>query len=118
MSSPQLFSDLTPEALPVAGRPTDQHWYAIYTRARHEKVVATLLRQKEGTTFLPLFSQTHRWSDRRRMVEVPLFPSYSFVRIAASPQSYLQVLQTAGVVGFVGNGRSGVPIPDTQIEDI
>jgi transcription antitermination factor NusG len=28
------------------------------------------------------------------------------------------VLQTAGVVSFIGNGRCGVPIPDKQIEDI
>ncbi len=118
MSSPQLFGDLKPEALPVAGAAANHHWYAIYTRARHEKAVATLLRQKDVTTFLPLLSQMHRWSDRSRIVEVPLFPGYSFVRIAAAPQAYLQVLQTAGVVGFVGSGRSGVPIPDKQIEDI
>jgi len=118
MSSPQLFSNLTPEGLPVAGAPAIHYWYAIYTRARHEKAVAALLRQKDVTTFLPLLSQMHRWSDRSRTVEVPLFPGYSFVRITAAPQAYLQVLQTAGVVGFVGSGRSGVPIPDKQIEDI
>jgi transcription antitermination factor NusG len=118
VSSPQLFSDLKRGGLPVAGTPAGQNWYAIYTRARHEKVVTALLRQKEVTTFLPLLSQMHRWSDRRRLVEVPLFPGYSFVRIAAAPQAYLQVLQTAGVVSFVGNGRAGVPIPDKQIEDI
>jgi transcription antitermination factor NusG len=98
--------------------PEELHWYAIYTRARHEKFVAASLRQKGVTTFLPLLSRVHRWSDRRKTVQVPLFPGYVFVRIAATPTAYLKVLQTIGVVSFIGNGRRGEPIPDKQIEDI
>jgi transcription antitermination factor NusG len=93
-------------------------WYAIYTRARHEKVVTASLRQKGVTTFLPLVSRVHRWSDRKKTVEVSLFPGYTFVRIASTPEACVRVLQTAGVVSFVGNGRCGVPIPDKQMEDI
>ena len=96
----------------------EKHWYAVYTRARHEKVVDASLRQKSITTFLPLVSRTHRWSDRRKIVEVSLFPSYTFVHLAPTAESYLRVLNTAGVVGFVGSGRRGIPIPDKQIEDI
>jgi transcription antitermination factor NusG len=60
----------------------------------------------------------HRWSDRRKVIQVPLFPGYTFVRVTATPQAYLQVLNTTGVVSFVGNGRGGIPIPDKHIEDI
>jgi transcription antitermination factor NusG len=98
--------------------PAELHWYAIYTRARHEKFVAASLRQKGVTTFLPLLSRVHRWSDRRKTVQVSLFPGYAFVRIAATPAAYLRILQTMGVVSFIGNGRCGEPIPDKQIEDI
>jgi transcriptional antiterminator NusG len=118
MFNSQPIGNRTSAAPLIADAPTEQCWYAIYTRARHEKIVATLLCQKAVTTFLPLLSQTHRWSDRRKAVQVPLFPGYTFVRIGATPQAYLRVLQTTGVVGFVGNGRCGVPIPDKQIEDI
>ena len=118
MSTPQLLTHPTAPALSVTGAPVEQFWYAIYTRARHEKSVASLLRQKAVTAFLPLIAQTHHWSDRRKVVEIPLFAGYAFVRVAASAQAHLQVLQTPGVVGFVGNGRCGVPIPDKQIEDI
>lgn len=118
MFNPQPLSDLTSAAPPVADDSAEQHWYAVYTRARHEKVVAALLRQKAVATFLPFLSQEHRWSDRRKVVEVPLFPGYTFVRIAATPGARLRVLQTAGVVSLVGNGHIGVPIPDKQIEDI
>jgi transcription termination/antitermination protein NusG len=96
----------------------EKNWYAVYTRARHEKVVDACLRQKGITTFLPLVSQTRRWSDRQKVVQVSLFPSYTFVQLAPTAEVYLRVLQTVGVVGFVGSGHRGIPIPDQQIEDI
>ena len=102
----------------IARAPWEEQWYALYTRSRHEKAVAALLQQKGVTTFLPLFSRVHRWSDRRKTVQVSLFPGYTFVRVDATPESHLRVLQTPGVVGFVGTGRRGIPIPDKQIEDI
>ena len=105
-------------SLPAISSRGELCWYAIYTRARHEKVVNASLRQKGVTTFLPLVSRVHRWSDRRKNVDVCLFPGYAFVHIAPTPDACVQVLQTAGVVSFIGNGRCGVPIPDKQIEDI
>ena len=107
----------SPEA-GIVGAPPDERWYALYTRARHEKAVAALLQQKGITTFLPLLSQMHRWSDRSKTVQVSLFPGYTFVRITATPESCVGILQTPGVVGFVGTGRRGIPIPDKQIEDV
>ncbi len=102
---------------PIFG-PADLYWYAIYTRARHEKVVTASLRQKGVTVFLPLVSRIHHWSDRRKKVDTSLFPGYAFVRVASTAEAYVQVLQTPGVVSFIGNGRCGVPVPDKQIEDI
>ncbi|MGB7435958.1 MAG: UpxY family transcription antiterminator [Candidatus Acidiferrum sp.] len=102
----------------IASAPLKEQWYALYTRSRHEKAVAALLQQKGLTTFLPLFSQVHRWSDRRKTVQVSLFPGYTFVRLDATPESCVRILQTPGVVGFVGTGHRGIPIPDKQIEDI
>jgi transcription antitermination factor NusG len=108
---------LTPSVPPIFGA-EELYWYAIYTRARHEKVVTASLRQKGVTAFLPLVSRVHRWSDRRKNVDTSLFPGYAFVRIAPTAKAYVQVLQTPGVVSFIGNGRCGEPIPDKQIEDI
>src|SRR5438876_7916645 len=58
-------------------------WYAVYTSSRHEKVVARQLQDRSIETFLPLYRTWHRWKDRRKLVELPLFPSYVFVRIDA-----------------------------------
>jgi transcription antitermination factor NusG len=118
VSTTPPLSQLRSLAPAIVSAPAEAYWYAIYTRARHEKAVTEALRQKGVTTFLPLLSRVHRWSDRRKTVQVSLFPSYTFVRIAPGAEACLPVLQTAGVVGFVGIGRRGIPIPDKQIEDI
>ena len=100
-------------------RPEELHWYAVRTRSRHEKIASQQLQTRGIETFLPVVTQTHRWSDRKKQVEVPLFSGYTFVRLAyASNEQRIQVLQTHGVAGFVGVQRTGVPIPDNQIEDI
>jgi transcription termination/antitermination protein NusG len=93
-------------------------WYAIRTRSRHEKMVA---RQLDGLlieNFLPLCNTLQRWSDRRKQVELPLFPGYTFVRVVYSPGERVRVLRTHGVAGFVGTQGRGIPIPDQQIHDI
>jgi len=106
------------EALPeLAGLATPQ-WYAIRTRSRHEKKIALELRDKGVSNFLPLQTQVHRWSDRNKQVEVPLFPGYVFVRTVPMAEARVSVLRTPGVVGFVGDQGKGTPIPEKQIEDI
>lgn len=93
-------------------------WYAIRTRARHEKRVAHQLQDKGMVTYLPMLSEVHNWSDRRKDVDVPLFSCYSFVRLLHSAEAQLAVLRTPGVVGFLGTPGCASSIPDKQIEDI
>jgi transcription antitermination factor NusG len=93
-------------------------WYAIRTRSRHEKVVAKQLDGLQIENFLPLCNVIHRWSDRRKEVELPLFPGYAFVRMIYSPQERVRVLRVFGVASFVGTLGKGVPIPERQINDI
>ena len=108
-------------ALPMATDEDSQdalRWYAIQSRSRHEKKVATQLQHKGVLAYLPLISETHRWSDRRKIVEQPLFPGYVFVRIDYSNEARIRVLRTLGVAGFVGSHGDGIPIPDKQIQDV
>ena len=99
-------------------RRTDFTRYAVWSRSRHEKMVACALTNVRVTTFLPLVTEMHRWSDRRKSVDVPLFPGYVFVQIPNSPEARLQVLKTSGVVQFVGNRQGAVPIDDKEISDV
>jgi len=94
------------------------HWYAVRTRSRHEKVVATQLRNLEVEIFLPLVNRIHRWSDRQKQVALPLFPGYAFARIDYASDQRLQVVRAHGVVGFVGPRGVATPIPDSQIEGV
>jgi transcription antitermination factor NusG len=92
-------------------------WYAIHTRARHEKRVTRQLEEKGILTYLPMLSEHHDWSDRRKNVSVPLFPCYSFVYMPDCITGRIAVLRTPGVINFVGP-RGASSIPDKQIEDI
>jgi transcription antitermination factor NusG len=93
-------------------------WYALHTRARHERVVEHRLREQGMETFLPTVRETHRWSDRKKTVEVPLFSCYVFVRCALNSADRTRVYRVESVHGFVGTRGSGMPIPDEQIESV
>ena len=93
-------------------------WYALRTRSRHERVVIQQLSSAGFETFLPTVTEVHRWSDRKKQVDVPLFSGYTFVRFLYTPSERVRVLQTHGAVGLVGVKGTGIPIPDSQIEDI
>ena len=96
----------------------EPEWYAVHTRSQHEKSVVSYLQGEGITTFLPLVTEVHRWSDRRKLVELPLFSCYAFVRISLVPELWYKVMKTSGVLGFVGARREGIPIPESEIETI
>lgn len=93
-------------------------WYAVHTRAKHEKRVAAELARKQITTFLPLITEIHKWSDRKAKVEVPLFSCYLFVNIDPSAEARISVLRIPGVLTFVGGNHRGAAVPDQEIESI
>jgi len=118
MSTAECLSGDRPRPPCVAPAENLPHWYALRTQPRHEKKVATHLQQKAVPLFLPLLTEIHRWSDRRKTVRLPLFPGYVFVRVGTENDERLAVLRTGGVISFVGFGGCPAPIPDKQIEDI
>jgi transcription antitermination factor NusG len=68
--------------------------------------------------FLPMVIRIQRWSDRRKLVEFPLFSGYVFVHAAVSPQIRRIVLFSRGVAGFVAMRGEPLPIPDEQIDTV
>ena len=73
----------------------DQSWWAIYTRHQHEKTVAEMLSTKGFEVFLPLYESMRRWKDRSKLLTLPLFPCYVFLK--GTLERKLQVVSTPGV---------------------
>jgi transcription antitermination factor NusG len=96
----------------------EARWYALYTRSNFEKRVAEELTAKHVENYLPLVEQIHQWKDRRKRVEVPVFPGYVFVRFEDSQSARLQVLRTSGSVRLLGQADRIEPVPDAEIESI
>src|SRR5713101_1297190 len=92
----------------------EQHWYAAYTCAKHEKRVSTELGMRKVENFLPIYSSVRRWKDRRVRLELPLFPGYVFVRLALRDR--LRVVQIPSVVRLVGFNGHPAPLPDDEME--
>jgi transcription antitermination factor NusG len=72
-----------------------------------------LFRAKGYEELLPCEVEQHQWSDRRKTLEVPLFPRYVFCRFRFAER--VPVLNTPGVVRIVGFGRAPTPIPEEEI---
>ena len=114
-NSGQLQELSTPSPM---GSAENAQWYAIHTRVRHERSVEHRLRCQGMTTFLPITTEVHRWSDRRKQIEVPLFSCYVFIHSALSPQDRLRFSRDDSVLGLVGVRGEGIPIPDEQIDAV
>jgi len=96
--------------------PHEPHWYAIWTRSRHEKVVRDQLERKSIEVFLPTIGKWSRWKDRKKKIDWPLFPGYCFARFEAVNR--LPVLTCDGVVQIVGSEGVPSPIPEIEVEGI
>ncbi len=93
-------------------------WYAIHTRSRHEKHVDLFLSERGVETFLPLVHTLSRRRDRKKYVDIPLFPGYLFV-FTEKERLLFDVKYTRGVTRIIGTDIDApTPIPDKQILDI
>ena len=92
----------------------DDKWYAVYTNPRAEKQVYERLVENKIEVYLPLKKVVRQWSDRKKMVEMPLLPSYIFVKI--HQKSFPLVYKIYGVVKFVSFEGKPVAIPQRQID--
>lgn len=77
----------------------EKNWYALYTKPRWEKKIDASLIKKNIESWCPLQKIEKQWTDRKKIIEVPLFKSYIFVHIANSERS--KVFQTDGILNFV-----------------
>ncbi len=87
-------------------------WYAAYTLPRHEKTVAEQLALRQVETYLPLYLSARRWAGRRRVIQLPLFPGYVFVRVSLKER--IRALEHPSVLRLVTFGGRPAPLPDVE----
>jgi transcription antitermination factor NusG len=77
----------------------EKQWYVVYTKPRWEKKVSKVLEQKNIEYYCPLNKVQRQWSDRKKIIEEPLFSSYVFVRLNESEHTTVRMAE--GVINFV-----------------
>jgi transcription antitermination factor NusG len=92
----------------------NKKWFAVYTKPRWEKKIDNTLLRKDIESWCPLQKIQRQWSDRKKIIEDPLFKSYVFVRI--NEDERLRVLQTEGVLNFVHHVGKPAVIRNEEIE--
>ena len=101
-------------ALPAVAAPSS--WYALYTAPRHEKSLAQHIERRGISCFVPLYRSVRRWKDRRKELDLVLFPGYVFVHI--SLQHRLRILQIPGAVRLVSFNGQPAALPEEEVENL
>lgn len=95
-------------------RATD--WNVLYTAPRAEKLVKERIDALGVECFLPLHRTPRVWSDRIKIVEVPLFNSYVFVR--CTDEVLRSLLKVYGVSRIVYYDHKPAVVRQKEIEVI
>jgi transcription antitermination factor NusG len=97
---------------------TDLEWYALYVQVNHEKEVVKRLEQKEVACFLPLMETWSKRRDRRKKIQLPMFPGYVFINVVLDNYVNLTVVKTPGALSLLHNSEGPLSIPTYQIENL
>jgi transcription antitermination factor NusG len=106
-----MIADHVPAVIPR--RLPAEHWYAVSVRSRYEKLAAQHLEQRSVNCLLPVYRSVRRWKDRRKVLEMALFPGYIFVNIDVRDR--LGVLKAPGVLRFVTFQGQLTAVADSDI---
>ena len=93
-------------------------WYVLHTKSRFENVVNELLLKKSVEVFLPKITVASRRKDRKKMIRVPLFPGYVFVKTDLAPDHHLDIVKTVGAVKLVGNKQGPISVGEETVQSL
>ncbi|HEV8515754.1 MAG TPA: UpxY family transcription antiterminator [Cyclobacteriaceae bacterium] len=92
-------------------------WFVVYTKPRHERRVTCALQKAGIDNFLPLTRKLRIWSDRKKYVEEPLFPSYVFIKLE-DLQGYFTSLDIDSILYFVRTGNQIAKVNEVIITNL
>lgn len=102
-------------------------WYVIHTYSGYENAVATAilkaaenLRMQDliGEVKIPLETVTENTENGEKTYERKTYPSYVFIRMILTDQSWHLIHNVRGATGFVGSDGKAVPLSEGEIADL
>ena len=100
-------------------------WYVAHTYSGYESKVKTNLEKivenrglgdKIFDIRIPVETIIERNGDVEKTVEVKVFPSYVYIKMVMTDESWHAVRNITGVTGFVGPGSRPTPLSDAEVE--
>jgi transcription antitermination factor NusG len=91
-------------------------WFALTAKHQHEPTVARLLSGKGIEVFHPTYAVVRQWKDRKKTLQLPLFPGYVF--FIGGMDRRAEILSTPGVFSIVSFGQTAAEISGEEIEGI
>ena len=93
-------------------------WFVLWTHSHCEQLVHDQLAGKFDV-FLPTIRTWSRRKGKRRVMSVPMFPGYLFLRHAIDKTSYISILGARGIVRILGDRWDLLaPVPDDEVAAI
>lgn len=102
-------------------------WYVAHTYSGYEnKVKANLEKIVENRGLgnliydikVPVETVVHKDGDKEKVEEVKIYPSYVFIKMIMTDESWHAVRNITGVTGFVGPGSRPTPLSDSEVLDM
>ena len=100
-------------------------WYVAHTYSGYENKVKASLekivenRGLENLIFdirVPVETVIEKHGDKEKEVELKIYPSYVFIKMVMTDESWHAVKSITGFTGFVGPGSSPTPLTDAEVE--
>ena len=102
-------------------------WYIVHAYSNFEKKVAEAIRQgakEKGLeafiedVFVPTEEVTEVRRGRKINTERRFYPGYVLVKMALNDQTYHLVKDTPKVTGFLGSGKTPIPVSQKEVDRI
>ncbi|MCI0532523.1 MAG: transcription termination/antitermination protein NusG, partial [candidate division Zixibacteria bacterium] len=106
---------------------SEAKWYVLHTQTGVEsKVKASLESRAETAGMKSLIHQilipTEKVSEvkegKKRIMERKFFPGYILVQMELTDDSWYLVKNTPGISGFVGSGKTPIPLSEDEVGQI
>ena len=111
----------------IDGMNVGLRWYVAHTYSGYEnKVMANLEKIVENRGLgnliydikVPVETIIEKDGDKEKVQELKIFPSYVFVKMIMTDESWHAVRNITGVTGFVGPGSRPTPLSDKEVLDM